>query len=171
MTSPVKLVGKIRAIALGSKPPLVTRIARTGLGTRLQQRIIFQGRSRNFSVRSSRNILKGKTPQNGALNLNGCSTFFFLPRNCSVYVTELFSYRHFLFATSEAPRNFRKIKCLPEEHVLNSRELGETCPLCSRRNKYLYNHFYYCGILILRSGQSFLSCFTSHAFIFPLASQ
>ena len=35
MTSPVKLVGKIRAIALGSKPPLVTRIARTGLGTRL----------------------------------------------------------------------------------------------------------------------------------------
>ena len=25
-----------RAIALGSKPPLVTRIARTGLGTRLQ---------------------------------------------------------------------------------------------------------------------------------------
>ena len=40
VTSPVKFVGKIRlgrprAIALGSKPPLVTRIARTGLGTRL----------------------------------------------------------------------------------------------------------------------------------------
>ena len=34
-TSPVKLVGKIRSIALGSKPPLVTRTARTGLGTRL----------------------------------------------------------------------------------------------------------------------------------------
>ena len=33
--SPVKLVGKIRAIALVSKPPQVTRIARTGLGTRL----------------------------------------------------------------------------------------------------------------------------------------
>ena len=32
VTSPVKLVGKIR---LSSKPPLVTRIARTGLGTRL----------------------------------------------------------------------------------------------------------------------------------------
>ena len=32
VTSPVKLVGKI---ALGSKLPLVTRIARTGLGTRL----------------------------------------------------------------------------------------------------------------------------------------
>ena len=36
VTSPVKLVGKIRAIGLGSKPPLVTRIAPTGLGTRLQ---------------------------------------------------------------------------------------------------------------------------------------
>ena len=40
VTSLVKLVGKIRrgrprAIGLGSKPPLVTRIARTGLGTRL----------------------------------------------------------------------------------------------------------------------------------------
>ena len=35
VTSPVKLVGKIRAIAFGSKPPLVTRIARTGLGTRM----------------------------------------------------------------------------------------------------------------------------------------
>ena len=33
VTSPVKL----RAIALGSKPPLVTRIARTGLGTRLKK--------------------------------------------------------------------------------------------------------------------------------------
>ena len=32
VTSPVKLVGKIR---LNSKPPLVTRIVRTGLGTRL----------------------------------------------------------------------------------------------------------------------------------------
>ena len=37
VTSPVKLVGKVRAVALGSKPPLVTRIARTGLGTRLNQ--------------------------------------------------------------------------------------------------------------------------------------
>ena len=36
VTSPVKLVGKIR---LGSKPPLVTRIARTGLGMRLQATI------------------------------------------------------------------------------------------------------------------------------------
>ena len=35
MTSPVKLVGKVCAITLASKPPLVTRIARTGLGTRL----------------------------------------------------------------------------------------------------------------------------------------
>ena len=35
VTSPVKLIGKIRAIALGFKPPLLTRIARTGLGTRL----------------------------------------------------------------------------------------------------------------------------------------
>ena len=30
-----------RAIALGSKPPLVTRIARTGLGTRLRQSVFF----------------------------------------------------------------------------------------------------------------------------------
>ena len=30
-----------RAIALGSKPPLVTRIARTGLGTRLGRTISF----------------------------------------------------------------------------------------------------------------------------------
>ena len=39
VTSPVKLVGKfgkVRAIALGSKPPLITRRARTGLGTRLR---------------------------------------------------------------------------------------------------------------------------------------
>ena len=40
LTSSVKLVQKVRrerlrAIALGSKPPLVTRIARTSLGTRL----------------------------------------------------------------------------------------------------------------------------------------
>ena len=42
VTSPVQLVGKIRrglshygSIALGSKPPQVTRMARTGLGTRL----------------------------------------------------------------------------------------------------------------------------------------
>ena len=47
VTSPVKLVGKIRlgryrAIALGSKPPLVTRIARTGLGTRLRMIKLFQ---------------------------------------------------------------------------------------------------------------------------------
>ena len=35
VTWPVKLVGKIRAITLVSKPPLVTKIARTGLGTRL----------------------------------------------------------------------------------------------------------------------------------------
>ena len=41
VTSPVKLVGNIRAIALGSKPPLVTRIARTGLGTRLRQSVFF----------------------------------------------------------------------------------------------------------------------------------
>ena len=39
-TSPVKLVGKIRTIALGSKSPLVTRIARTGLGTRLVEESI-----------------------------------------------------------------------------------------------------------------------------------
>ena len=44
-TSPVKLVGKIRAIALGSKPPLVTRIARTGLGTRLVVRNPYHLRS------------------------------------------------------------------------------------------------------------------------------
>ena len=41
VTSPVKLVGKIRAIPLGFKPPLVTRIARTDLGTRLHQHHIF----------------------------------------------------------------------------------------------------------------------------------
>ena len=35
VTSPVKLVGKVRAIAFGSKPPPVTLIARTGLGTKL----------------------------------------------------------------------------------------------------------------------------------------
>ena len=37
LTSPVKLVGKIRPIALGSKPSLVIRVARTGLGTRLDK--------------------------------------------------------------------------------------------------------------------------------------
>ena len=36
VTSPVKLVEKVRQ-GLGSKPPLVTRIARTGQGTRLNQ--------------------------------------------------------------------------------------------------------------------------------------
>ena len=41
VTSPVKLVGKICAIALGSKPPLVTRIARTDVGTRLRQSVFF----------------------------------------------------------------------------------------------------------------------------------
>ena len=41
VTSPVKLVGKICAVALGSKPPLVTRIARTDLGTRLRQSVLF----------------------------------------------------------------------------------------------------------------------------------
>ena len=41
VTSPIQLVGKIRAIALCSKPPLVTRIARTGLGTRLRQSVFF----------------------------------------------------------------------------------------------------------------------------------
>ena len=41
MMSPVKLVGKIRAIALGSKPPLVTLISRPGLGTRLRQNLLF----------------------------------------------------------------------------------------------------------------------------------
>ena len=37
VTSPVKLVGKIRQgkFALGSKSPLVTRVAQTGLSTRL----------------------------------------------------------------------------------------------------------------------------------------
>ena len=42
VTSPVKLVGKIRQrypspIMLGSKPPLVTQIVQTGLGTRLMK--------------------------------------------------------------------------------------------------------------------------------------
>ena len=36
VTSPVKYVGKF---ALGSKLPLVTRIARTGLSTRLKERV------------------------------------------------------------------------------------------------------------------------------------
>ena len=36
VTSPVKHVGKF---ALGSKLPLVTRIARTGRGTRLKERV------------------------------------------------------------------------------------------------------------------------------------
>ena len=41
VTSPVKHVGKVRrAIALGSKPPPVTRIARGGLGTRLRRVIV-----------------------------------------------------------------------------------------------------------------------------------
>ena len=39
VTSPVKLVGK-ESIALGSKLPLVTRIVRTGLGTRLDIYIV-----------------------------------------------------------------------------------------------------------------------------------
>ena len=39
VTSPVKLVEKICAIALGSKPPLVTRITRTDLGTRLRKSV------------------------------------------------------------------------------------------------------------------------------------
>ena len=39
VTSPVKLVGKNLPIALGFKPPLVTRIARTGLRTGLGTRL------------------------------------------------------------------------------------------------------------------------------------
>ena len=50
MTSPVKFVGKNgkirRAIALGSKPLLVTRIARTALGTRLPVFHLIRSRSR-----------------------------------------------------------------------------------------------------------------------------
>ena len=46
VTSPVKFVGKIRrAIALGSKPLLVTRIARTALGTRLPVFHLIRSRS------------------------------------------------------------------------------------------------------------------------------
>ena len=54
VTSPVKLVGIIRkfAIALGSKPPLVTWIARTGLGTRLYAYLICANYA-NASVNSS----------------------------------------------------------------------------------------------------------------------
>ena len=37
LTSPVKLVGKSRPIVLGSKPPVVIRVAQTGLGTRLDK--------------------------------------------------------------------------------------------------------------------------------------
>ena len=41
VTSPVKLVGKVRrAIALGSKLPPVTWIARSGQGTRLRRVIV-----------------------------------------------------------------------------------------------------------------------------------
>ena len=47
VTSPVKLVGKICAIALGSKPPLVTRIARTGLGARMGSDVVFRTRRTN----------------------------------------------------------------------------------------------------------------------------
>ena len=36
VTSPVKLVGRIRVIALGSKPPSLSRIMRTGPGERLR---------------------------------------------------------------------------------------------------------------------------------------
>ena len=36
VTSPVKLIGRIRVIALGSKPPLLSRIVRTGPGERLR---------------------------------------------------------------------------------------------------------------------------------------
>ena len=47
VTSPVKFVGKIRrAIALGSKPLQVTRIARTALSTRLPVFHLIRGRSR-----------------------------------------------------------------------------------------------------------------------------
>ena len=56
--------------------------------------------------------------------------FFFLPRNCSVYVTEkTFHLSSFLVRNFWSTKKLSKIKCLPEEHVLNSRELGETCPL------------------------------------------
>ena len=40
VTSPVKLVGKICEDAIGSKTPLVTQIARTGLGTRLVRSLL-----------------------------------------------------------------------------------------------------------------------------------
>ena len=56
VTSPVKLVGKIRAIALGFKPPLATRIARTGLGTRLRQSVFFS--SMNKTKRGSARRVK-----------------------------------------------------------------------------------------------------------------
>ena len=47
VTSTVKFVGKIRrAIALGSKPPLVTQIARIALGTRLPIFHLIGSRSR-----------------------------------------------------------------------------------------------------------------------------
>ena len=55
VTSPVKLVENIRAIALGSKPPLVARIARKGLGTWLQLAVRM-----GIEVRTSANRSKEK---------------------------------------------------------------------------------------------------------------
>ena len=60
VTSPVKLVGKIRQgypspIMLGSKPPLVTQIVQTGLGTRLmkpQEKASYTGCYLNFTFYS-----------------------------------------------------------------------------------------------------------------------
>ena len=60
LTSPVKLVGKIRAIALCSKPPLVTRIARTGLGTRLRQSVFFFLKEQNKTAGSARRVKDAK---------------------------------------------------------------------------------------------------------------
>ena len=65
VTSPVKLVGKIRrghlALALGSKPPLVTRIARTGLGMRLGYTLSIMLRQSQKSPRFVPYLHIGKT--------------------------------------------------------------------------------------------------------------
>ena len=58
VTSPVKPVGKICAVALGSKPPLVSRIARTDLGMRLRQSVLFS--SVNKTKGGSARRVKGK---------------------------------------------------------------------------------------------------------------
>ena len=51
------------AIALGSKPPLVTRIARTGLGTRLRIRMFVKSAVGFVGVYTKRTCVGARLPQ------------------------------------------------------------------------------------------------------------